>query len=485
MADEALAGRIARRRSSAARRLAAASSLLAAGAGPAFAHASERGHVLLLPTGHYMVGGAAAVAASFLALAFLPSGSVARLAASGVGLFRLPGAARFWCSAASFLLLCSLVAAGFVGSRDPLSNPLPLTVWTLLWVGLALVQGVVGDVWGWISPWYGPYRIALALGWPTRPLQLPPRLGYWPALVLFAGFAWFELIDIAPDDPGRLASVVLAYSVFTVAMTLLFGYREWVRRGEFLSVFFGMLARFAVLQRRPGRDGSPARSSLVLPGAGLAAVRPLPPSGVCFLLFALASVSFDGFMRTFFWLGAIGVNPLEFPGRSAVIPANTAGLAGAFLVLAGLFLGAVAIGERLAGGGRGLREAAGLYVWSIVPIALAYHFAHYLTVLLVDGQYALVALSDPFFLGWNLLGTAGMPVSAGIASGSDAAWTLWNAQAAAIIAGHVLAVLVAHMLADRLHENARDAALGQLPLTVLMVGYTVLGLWLLSTPIAG
>src|SRR5690554_6453126 len=45
----------------------------------AFAHASNRGHVLLLPTGHYLVGGAIAVAASFLALALLPPASFAKL----------------------------------------------------------------------------------------------------------------------------------------------------------------------------------------------------------------------------------------------------------------------------------------------------------------------------------------------------------------------------------------------------------------------
>ena len=70
-----------------------------------------------------------------------------------------------------------------------------------------------------------------------------------------------------------------------------------------------------------------------------------------------------------------------------------------------------------------------------MPIALAYHFSHYLTALLVNGQYALVALSDPFALGWDLFGTAHMPVAAAIAAGSDAAWVVWNAQAAAIVPG--------------------------------------------------
>ena len=99
--------------------------------------------------------------------------------------------------------------------------------------------------------------------------------------------------------------------------------------------------------------------------------------------------------------------------------------------------------------------------------------------------FAAVALSDPFGRGWNLIGTADHHVHAGIAAGSAAAWIVWNLQAGAIIAGHVLAVLVAHGLAFRLYPDARAAALSQLPLTLLMIGYTVFGLWLLSTPTAG
>ena len=110
-----------------------------------------------------------------------------------------------------FSLFWRLLAAGFAGSRDPLSNPLPLTIWTLLWVGLTLVQGIVGNVWAWIDPLYGPYRLARRLGLPAL-VRLPARLGYWPAVIQFAGFAWFELIDPAPDDPARLAAVGLRLS---------------------------------------------------------------------------------------------------------------------------------------------------------------------------------------------------------------------------------------------------------------------------------
>jgi hypothetical protein len=163
---------------------------------------------------------------------------------------------------------------------------------------------------------------------------------------------------------------------------------------------------------------------------------------------------------------------------------NSVGLTIACALLAAVFFGGVFLGERLAGNRQSFVTAAGTFVWSIVPIALAYHFSHYLTELLVNGQYALVALSDPFSLGWNLFGTAHMPVSAAIAAGSDATWMVWNAQAAAIVAGHVIAVLAAHLLAFRLHGTPHAAALSQLPLTLLMIAYTVFGLWLLSTPTA-
>ena len=45
---------------------------------PALAHTSERAFILLLPTGYYLLGGALAVAASFLILLALPAERVKR-----------------------------------------------------------------------------------------------------------------------------------------------------------------------------------------------------------------------------------------------------------------------------------------------------------------------------------------------------------------------------------------------------------------------
>ncbi|RWL39465.1 MAG: hypothetical protein EOR60_31375 [Mesorhizobium sp.] len=450
---------------------------------PAFAHASDRGHVLLLPTGYYIAGGALAVAVSFLVLALLPPAALDSFWRRRLPLFAYSDHSRTVISLISFAGFVLLVAAGLLGSRDPLSNPLPLVIWTLLWAGLTLLQGMLGDIWSWLNPWYGPWRIvARLLGerWSEKqPPGLPNWLGYWPAFVLFLAFARFELIDPAPDDPERLALAAGLYWLVSFIAVLAFGYDAWSKRGEFLTVFFSMVARFAPVERLEGR------LSLCWPGAKLLAAEPLPQSGMAFLLLALSSVSFDGLSKTFFWLGLFGVNPLEYPGRTALIGIGSLGLALTFILLAAVFGLTVFLGQRLAGDKHSFGEAAGLLVWSIVPIALAYHIAHYLTVLLVDGQYALVALSDPFALGWNLFGTANMMVEAGVVAGAHSAWWLWNIQAGVIIAGHVLAVLVAHGLAWRLNKQPSCAALSQLPLTLLMIAYTIFGLWLLATPTAG
>lgn len=445
----------------------------------AFAHASDRGHVLLLPTNYYLAGGAFAVAASFLVLSLVSPEALGRLWRARLLLFGFADGARVAVSLLSFAVFVALVAAGFWGSRDPLSNPLPLAIWTLLWTGMTLAQGVFGNLWSWLNPWYGPWRLLTRLTGVGRK-HLPSWLGYWPAVLFFLGFAWFELIHPAPDDPSKLAMVAGGYWLLSFMLMLVFGYDGWSSRGEFLSVFFSMLARFSILER----DES-GKLSLCWPGAKLLDAPPLPLSGVAFLLLALSSVSFDGLMRTFFWFGLNGINPLELPGRTAMIGINSLGLVATFLLLALLFGVSILAGRMLAGSRLSFDQVAGLLVWSIVPIALAYHIAHYLTDVLVNGQYALVALSDPFGLEWNLFGTAHMPVTAGIAAGADAAWWLWNTQAALIVGGHVLAVLVAHAAASRLAPATSQAALLQVPLTVLMVAYTLFGLWLLATPTAG
>ncbi len=116
---------------------------------------------------------------------------------------------------------------------------------------------------------------------------------------------------------------------------------------------------------------------------------------------------------------------------------------------------------------------------TFVPIALAYHLAHYLSYLLLAGQFILPLASDPFGLGWDLFGTANRTLDLGIVSFK----TVWWIAVIAVVVGHVYAVYLAHVMALRLFGSGWAALLSQLPLVLLMVAYTMISLWILSQPI--
>jgi len=114
-----------------------------------------------------------------------------------------------------------------------------------------------------------------------------------------------------------------------------------------------------------------------------------------------------------------------------------------------------------------------------VPIAIGYHVAHYLVFLLVQGQYIIPLLSDPFGRGWDLFGTAGYRVDIAVAGARFA----WYTAVGAIVTGHVFAVYLAHRRAIAVFSPIRVALATQVPLTALMVLYTFIGLSLTAEPI--
>lgn len=392
---------------------------------PAWAHGSERGFVLLLPTNYYVFGGALAVATSFILIAFVPAALIERLVAARLRLGTVPELSRTPISLLAFLFLLLLLATGLHGSRDPLENPLPLTIWTIWWIGLTLLHAIVGNLWALLNPWSGPYRLVERLaGREIGRHSYPAWLSYWPAVILFFGFAWFELVYPAPDDPERLAAAAAAYWCFAFAGMLVFGEAAWVEKAEPFSLFFRLVAGLSPLTFKKLTTGRVA-VALAWPGAALLERPPLPLSGVLFVLLTLSSVSFDGLSRTFWWLARGGINPLEFPGRTAVVDRNTAGLLLAFAALAALYRFVVRVGWVLSGMRAPLKPALGTLVVSIIPISIAFHFAHYLTTLMVNGQYALVAASDPFGRGLDLFGTAGAHVTTSFLNTYESVRILW------------------------------------------------------------
>ena len=124
-------------------------------------------------------------------------------------------------------------------------------------------------------------------------------------------------------------------------------------------------------------------------------------------------------------------------------------------------------------------RTACLFVLTLVPIAIAYHLAHYLSFLLMACQYLIPLASDPFGFGWDLFGTTLYVVRISVVD----AQFIWYASVAAIVAGHVAAVYLAHVMAMRVYTDKRAALRSQYPMLLLMIGYTMVSLWIIAQPI--
>ncbi len=451
-----------------------------------FAHAGQRGHVMLLPTDLYIGGGAAVVALTFIFMII-----VAGKTDIGKNIKLDPPEAQInSVSLLSFLSLTtmfSLIWIGFKGNSDPMQNLLPLTTWIIWWIGLTMATALFGNFWNFISPWpalgklisYFP-RINLNSEFGRLSLK---KLSYWPAVILFFLYAWLELVHPSPMDPVTLARIIVVYLIITVAGILIFGSKQWLNTCEPFTVFFRMVAWLSPIYLIPAKERNTFSSSIIsirIPCSGLLRSELLPISGTAFILLVLSTVSFDGLSRTFWWLSINGINPLEFPGKTYMVPTNTIGLFLTFLVFSIAYYFTHIISSFL----NPNSKPSGSFIFSLIPIAFGYHFAHYLPAFLVDIQYALIALSDPFSLGWNLFGTSEWNVTASFLSDFESVVTIWFLQISAIVLAHVAAVIVAYLLQIHDSKNVQNSVLMQIPTTMLMIGYTVFGLWLLSTPVA-
>ena len=441
----------------------------------ASAHATGQSFIALLPTGPYMAIGVATVALSIMLLWFLPPRTAAALLPSrGAGRIAAPVAARSLCSLAVFLLLCGGIGAGFGGTRDPLENPLVLGFWVTFWMASPMMQGYLFDLWGWISPWRWAVQPMTETDPPAAAASATTRRhlagGDAPALLPPSP------CRPGPDDPARLAKVMAGYAVVTLP--------AWRWRAAQMAASGGI----------PVDPDGPFRQAVPAGGAGGGCARPgwqlatgaaaLPGTSI-FILALLGTGSFDGFNETFVWLDLIGVNPLAFPGRSAVVIPVIGGLLCANVLLICLFAMMIKAGDRMVGGGHRTGPLLALFAPTILPIALAYHTAHYLPSLLVDGQYVLVAMNDPFGSGADLLGLADFYVTTGFFNHRETMRFIWLSQAAFIVFGHVIAVVLAHGAAVKLYGDVARAFRAGLPLAVFMVLYTWLGLWLLAAPKGG
>lgn len=379
-------------------------------------------------------------------------------------------------------LLALVVAAGLFGDQTPTRNIAPTLIWVVWWVGFAYLSALVGNVWAVVNPWAASFAAyeSFSKRWPwalpqVREREWPAWLDVWPAVALLFAFAWVELVYDGRSIPSRLAWLCIAYSALTWAGMFAFGRTAWLRNADPFANAFGVFARFAPTETHE-------RVWNLRPfGAGLLDTRDVTPSMVVFVLLLLSTVTFDGFTATPAWARLQDTLYAALPGLgnarlTFIATAGLAMFAAIFVAIYAAFARTVAIAGR---GELAPSAVARRFVLSLVPIAIAYHLAHYFTYLLIQGQLVIRLASDPFGFGWDLFGTARYRPDIGIVGARFA----WYVAVGAIVVGHIVAVCVAHIIALRAYSSRRVALRSQIPMLVLMVAYTVVGLWIIAQPI--
>ncbi len=425
------------------------------------AHGLGQRSDLPLPGWLFSWGAAVVLAVSFFALAALwtePKLETARLRS----LFGLPRLLEGLAGAFGVVLFVALVYFGYAGEQSDQTNPMPIFVYVFFWTMIPLLSAVFGDVFRPFNPWR-------AVGLAAHRLRVrrhggeqnaaprfayPERLGRWPAALLLFGFGWLELVS--GDDgrrPAVLATLALVYFGLQLVGMSLFGARRWLERGDGLGIYFEVFSRISPLCASVGK------LCWRTPLSGLTDV-PLLAGTVGFVATMIGITVYDGIERGGLWTGIAGDNP------STLVA--TLGLLACVVVVAGFYH----LGVRGMGGGsidKSPRELMLMFAPSLVPIALGYLIAHYFSFMVFVGQSIPHVIAHP-------MGDAGQPTIDYFISGK----VIWWVQVAALLVGHVAGLIVAHDKATAVWGKARAAAQSQMWMLVVMVGFTSLGLWLLS-----
>jgi hypothetical protein len=388
------------------------------------------------------------------------------------------------CGAIGVALFVLIVYAGIAGAQLVTANIAPTWIYVVFWVGLAVASVVFGDAFRPFNPWRAIARASAWLAARARrgrpgsdPLPYPSWLGRWPAAFGILCFAWLELVDNPAQrvQPRLLAFLALGYAAVQLVAMSLYGVETWTERGDAFAVYFGLFGLMAPLRWENGRIWRRP------PFVGAVRLEMLPGT-IALIAVMIGSTSFDGFSNGTVWISLFPHLYSLFTGlgvssaNAASEYAYTLGLLAMVAIVGGLYrLGT--LGMRSIGAGYEAGDLARRFAHTLLPISIAYVVAHYFSLLLFSGQQIIPLASDPLGTGANLLGTASFQENFSIVSGN----VIWYVQVGALIVGHVGGLTLAHDRALTLYRRPRDATRSQYWMLTVMVAFTSLGLWILSS----
>lgn len=349
--------------------------------------------------------------------------------------------------------------AGLAGTALPNENLAPTAVYVGFWVGVPFASLLLGDVFRHVSPWRAVGRaagwLAARAGLASRPAPYPERLGRIPAAAGLFAFAVCELCWARAGEPRPLAILMLVYGVAMLVGMSFYGVEAWVRNADAFGVLFALLGSLSPLRGRRF-----AHTPAALGGT------------IALLLIAIGSTAFDGareaaaFRRIAHALEDAGVR-LGLSADVALETGRVAGLALCVVLVLAIWVAGIAPARR----------HARAFAHTLIPIAAGYLVAHYFSLAVIGGQALWPLANDPLGRGADLFGGAAAEVD----YAALGATTIWWVQIAALVAGHVAALVLAHDRALEVYGSARAAARSQVAMLGLMVVFTTTGLWLLSS----
>lgn len=439
---------------------------------PASAHGVPGGETVLegIPTWLYLGSGAAVVLLSFAFVGVFANRDADQftyrhriLDFEGIRL-RAPA------QAVSVLLYVGVIALGLLGPTGFQSNPAPsILVEIYWWVGYGIVAILVGNAWPALNPWKAIYEW---VGEPCLNNDYPDDLGAFPALVIFLVFVWLNMVVGAFTMPQYIGVLAVAYGLAMIAGMAVYGKETWLWNADAFTRVFDFFGRFAPLKVTD--NGLELRSYAV----GLVDDTVESRDEVLLVIALLYTLSFDGFVETPLYFELLS----KMPALSIDATRELAIYGGVFLVLGyAMFVAAyVGISEamrRAARSNADLGTTMNRFLLTLIPIAVAYHIAHYSLYFFLQHELVTAAIHNPL-PGGELHATPGL-------IGPLTPQFVWYYMVALIVVGHVLAVWVAHHVALEHFETRTAAIRSQIPMLALMVFYTVVSLWIISHPFGG
>jgi hypothetical protein len=393
----------------------------------------------------------------------------------------LPAALGWLASLLGVALFALVLYSGFDGAQETNANFSVTFIYVIFWVGLPVASVLFGDVFAALSPWRTCARVLSAIltrlrGRPGPPLRYPARLGMWPALAGIVGFAWLELVYLERDRPSTLAALSLGYFVVMVVGMTTFGVEQWRLKADGFGAYFNLLSRLSPLTRDPD-DGS---LRLRRPLSGVTSLE-AGPGTVAFICALIGTTTFDGFSNGGIWRNnepsiQSFFSDLGLSQNPAIELSYSLGLVLCILLIVLVYRigirGVRSVSERYSSA-----HLTGSFAHTLVPIGFAYVLAHYFSLLLWQGQAIWYLASDPLGDGSNIFGTSGYQIDYHVLSYAG----IWYVQVAALIAGHVCGLALAHDRALVLYEDPEQAVRSQYWMLAVMVAFTSFGLWLLSS----